>query len=526
MRRLLIVVALAVLAVPVLAQRRGGGKGPGVALVVVIAVDQLRPDYFRTYDRQFTGGFRRLIDHAALFERGRQDHAITETAPGHATMLSGREPYRTGIVNNTNGVEDAAAPVLEDPGAPGASPRRFLGTTLFDWMLARDPETRQLAVSRKDRGAILMVGRAKGQVYWFGAGRFTTSRYYADSLPDWVEAFNARRSAERLAGTTWTPLLPADSYVERDDQPYEVGGKENVFPHPLPATAEETARRFGDFPWMDSLTAEFALEGAHRLGLGKRGKPDLLTVSFSTTDAIGHEYGPDSRELHDQLLRLDRWLGRFLDSLAVLVPAESTLVVLSADHGVQPLPELTRARGRPAQRIWLSDLADTAEARLARRYRTDFDLIFDSGLLSADTAAMSARGIRVDSVASALARAARRPGVLRVYTPATLRAAPASEREAILWRNQFPPGFGWLIVAAIEPGYVWSTPGRTAAEHGSTAELDVIVPIAFMGKGIRAARITRPVRTVDIAPTLASLLGIVPTERVDGQVLAEVTKGR
>ena len=239
-------------------------------------------------------------------------------------------------------------------------------------------------------------------------------------------------------------------------------------------------------------------------------------MSFSTTDAVGHEYGPDSRELHDQLLRLDRWLGRFLDSLAVLVPAESTLVVLTADHGVQPLP---------AQRIGLSDLAASAEEQLAR-YRTDFDLIFDSGLLSADTAAMSARGIRVDSVASTLAKAARRPGVLRVYTPATLRAAPASEREAVLWRNQLPTRFGWLIVAAIEPGYVWSTPDRTAAEHGSTADLDVTVPIAFMGKGIRPARITRPVRTVDIAPTLASLLGITPTEQLDGQVLAEVTKGR
>ncbi len=526
MRTLLLALVLTILAGPAGAQQRAPGKGSGVALVVVIAVDQLRPDYYRTFDRQFTGGFRRLIDHAALFERGRQYHAITETAPGHSTVLSGREPYRTGIVNNSNGVEDAAAPVLGNPQAPGASPRRFLGTTLFDWMLAKDPETRQLAVSRKDRGAILMTGRAKGQVYWFGNGRFTTSSYYADSLPGWVETFNARRSAERLAGTTWNLLLPPDSYAERDDQPYEVGGVENVFPQPLPATAEETARRFSEFPWMDSLIAEFALEGVNRLALGKRGKPDLLTVSFSTTDAVGHEYGPDSRELHDHLLRLDRWLGRFLDSLAVLVPAESTVVVLTADHGVQPLPELTRARGRPAQRIWLSDVADTAEARLARRYRTDFELIFDSGLLSADTAAMSARGIRVDSVASALAKAARRPGVLRVYTPATLRSAPASEREAVLWRNQLPAGFGWLIVAAIEPGYVWSTPNRTAGEHGSTADLDVTVPIAFMGKGIRPARITRPVRTVDIAPTLASMLGITPTERLDGQVLAEVTKGR
>ena len=372
---------LGLLSGPLAAQQRAADKGRGVALVVVIAVDQLRPDYFRTYDRQFTGGLRRLIDQAVLFERGQQYHAITETAPGHSTMLSGREPYSTGILNNTNGVEDAAAPVLGNPGAPGASPRRFLGTTLFDWMLAVDPKARQLAVSRKDRGAILMTGRAKGQVYWFGDGRFSTSRYYAEQLPDWVGAFNARRSAERLAGATWNLLLPASSYAERDDQPFERGGVDNVFPHRLPDTAEETARRFAYFPWMDSLTAEFALEGVRQLGLGKRGRPDLLTVSFSTTDAVGHEFGPDSRELHDHLLRLDRWLGKFLDSLALLVPAREHPgrahrrprgAVAAGIHPGQSREEGAAGRaGRSGRHVG---------GELAQRYRTDFGLTFDSGL--------------------------------------------------------------------------------------------------------------------------------------------------
>ena len=528
MRVIPVCLALSLLSVPLTAQRRATpGPSPGIALVVVIGVDQLRPDYLRTYDRQFTGGFRRLIDRAVLFERGQQYHAMTETAPGHATMLSGREPYSTGILNNDLGVEDAAAPILGNPDVPGASPRRFLGTTLFDWMLAKDPDTRLLSVSRKDRAAILMPGRAGDQVYWYNDGRFSTSRYYAERLPDWVVAFNARRSPERFAGSSWNLLLPASSYAERDDQPFERGGKDNVFPHRLPTTAAEVARRFGDYPWMDSLTAEFALEGVRRLGLGKRGKADLLNVSFSATDAVGHQYGPDSRELHDHLLRLDRWLGRFLDSLAVLVPVESTLVALTADHGVQSLPELTRARGKRAQRIWLGELADRTGRALTQRYRVGFNLSFGSGLLPADTAALSARGISVDSLASALAAAARRvPGVLRVYTPKTLLAAPASDREATLWRNQIHPSFGWLICAAIEPGYVWSEADQTMAQHGSTADLDVTVPIAFMGPGIGAARIARPVRSVDIAPTLAALLGVRPTERLDGQVLPEVTGGR
>jgi predicted AlkP superfamily pyrophosphatase or phosphodiesterase len=507
--------------VPVVAQR------PRLDLVVLVAVDQLRPDYFRTHDRQFTGGFRRLLDRGAVYDQGRQLHAITETAPGHATLLSGRVPAHTGIVSNEFGVEDASAPVLGDPQATGASPRNFRGTALFDWMLARDPEARVLSVSRKDRSAILTVGRARGEVYWYGDGRFSTSRYYADTLPGWVRAFNARRSAERLAGTVWRPLLPPSEYAEPDDQPFENGGRNPAFPHPLPTEAGEAARRLRDYPWMDSLTIEFALEGVRRLGLGRRGRPDLLSVALSATDPVGHDFGPDSRELHDHLLRLDRWLGSFLDSLAVLVPGGRTVVVLTADHGVQSLPQWARANGKPGGRLWLGDLAREAGASLARRHRVDFALAFDSGLLMADTLALHTRGVDVDSLARALAGVARgRRGVRRVFTPAALRAASADDPEATLWRNQLPSDFGWLIAAVIEPGYVWSLPEWTHAQHGSTAPLDVAVPIAFLGPGIRPQRISRPVRTVDIAPTLAALIGVTPTEPLDGQVLREIVPPR
>jgi arylsulfatase A-like enzyme len=275
---------------------------------------------------------------------------------------------------------------------------------------------------------------------------------------------------------------------------------------------------------MDSLTIEFALDGVGQLELGRRGRPDLLSVSLSTTDAVGHEYGPDSRELHDHLLRLDRWLGHFLDSLAVLVPGQRTVVALTADHGVQPLPEWSRARGRPAAaRLWLGDLASEAGEALSRRYRMDFGLSFDSGLLAADTPALHARGVSVDSLARALTERIRgRPGVRRVFTPTSLRAAPAGDPDAVLWRNQLPTGFGWLLACMIEPGYVWSPADRTQAQHGSTAPLDVAVPIIFHGPGIRPGRSARVVRTVDIAPTLAALIGVTPTEPLDGRALPEI----
>jgi arylsulfatase A-like enzyme len=488
---------------------------PRPSLVVLIAVDQLRPDYLPRYATQFRGGFRRILDHATLYLNGRQDHAITETAPGHSTLLSGREPAHTGIVDNSRSVADPAAPVLGSPETPGASPRRFVGTTLYDWMLARDPATRLLSVSRMDRAAILRVGRGRAPVYWFTPEGFSTSRYYADALPPWVQAFNARTRPRQFAGARWDLLLPPSAYPEPDSQPWENGGHDVVFPHRIPGDPAQAAVALYDAPVMDSLTLAFALDGVNHVGLGRGGGPDLLAISLSTTDAVGHRYGPESRELHDHLLRLDRWLGRFLDSLDRMVPAARTIVVLTADHGVQSFPERTRSIDRlPAGRIWLGDLG----ARLGAR--------FDSGLLSADTAALRRRGLDPDSVAAALAVTARRmSGVRRVYTAREMTRAPDSDPDARLWRRSIPRSVGWLLCASITPGYVWSPAGRSQAQHGSTAPDDVLVPLAFLGARIPPAHIRRPARTVDIAPTLAALLDLHPAELLDGRALPEVVGG-
>ncbi len=497
--------------------------GPAPALVVLIAVDQLRADYLDRFASQLTGGLARFRAHGALFTRGLQDHAITETAPGHSTMLSGRDPAHTGIVNNSKGVPDPLAPLLEVKGTVGASPRRFVGTTLYDWMLAADSGARVLSVSRKDRGAILPVGRAKGDVYWYADGLFTTSRYYTDTLPSWVREYNGRQGPRHLAGAVWEPLLPASAYSEPDSMWFENGGSDIAFPHRLSTSADTAIQRLVAFPWMDSLTLDFAITGARQLGLGTRGRPDLLVVSLSTTDAIGHAFGPDSREIHDQVLRLDHWLGAFLDSLGTLVPPERTVIVLTSDHGVRPLPEyLAAVRHVRGGRVWLGDVAQGASATLNRRFRTDFEFDFDTGLLSADVAALRARGINVDSLAEVLAaEAARHPGVARVYTPRSLAHAAATDTHAQRWKRVLPAGYGWLICAVLQDGWVWS-PGKQAAEHGSTGDDDVSVPIAFLGPGIHAGLVSTPARTVDIGPTLAAYLGLRPTEAVDGRVLTEV----
>jgi predicted AlkP superfamily pyrophosphatase or phosphodiesterase/DNA-binding beta-propeller fold protein YncE len=492
------------------------------ALVVLIAIDQMRPDYFERWRAQLTGGLGRIRTRSAFFPHGLENHANTETAPGHSTMLSGREPTHTGIVSNDRGVPDPTAPLIGSSG-PGASPRRFVGTTLFDWMLAKNPSSRVLSVSRKDRGAILPVGRAMGSVFWYSEGGFTTSRYYADTLPRWVSDFNARHGADALAGTKWELLRPESDYAEPDSMPFEHGGGDFTFPHAFPATAKEVREQLSSFPWMDSLTLAFALDGVRTLSLGNGNATDLLSISLSTTDAVGHAYGPDSREMHDHLLHLDKWLGVFLDSLGTLVPEDRIVLALTSDHGVTSFPEyLTSVKHVTAGRISLEYVARTMSAELTARYDADFGIEFGNGLLTADTSALRARGVDIDSLANAVAARLRgRSGIKRIYTPRTITRASGRDVDAIRWRNAVPPDVGWLVCVVAKPNFVWSS-GKLSAEHGTLNDDDVRVPIAFMGPRIAPKTLQYAARTVDIAPTLATYIGVRPTERLDGKLLAGV----
>jgi predicted AlkP superfamily pyrophosphatase or phosphodiesterase len=508
---------LAITAVPAAAQAPLRPK-----LEVLIVIDQMRPDYFDRYDAQLKGGLGRFAREGTFYTNARQDHAVTETAPGHATVLSGRAPASTGIVTNALGVLDSATSLLLPQRVPGASPRRFQGSALFDWLLVRDSATRVLSVSRKDRGAILPVGRARGPVFWYSKGAFTTSTWYADVLPDWVVAWNARHGPARLAGKSWGTLLDASAYAEADSMAYEDNDAEPAFPHQFATDSTVMARQVASLPWMDSLTMDLALEGVRQGRLGGRAGTDLLVLSLSATDAIGHAYGPQSRELHDQILRLDKWLGWFLDSLAVLVPREATVFALTADHGVQPFPERTGVGGR----LGLTALARRAGAALEQEYRVPLYFDFDSGLLTADVAALRARGVNTDSLAESLASQVRRhAGITEVFTPRSLERAPSTNEQARLWRRTIPASQEWLVAASSGPGWLWAdSPGWTT--HGSTQPLDMMVPIIFYGAGIKGRRVTRRVTTEDIGPTFAALAGVRPTEPVTGRALAEIAPRR
>lgn len=489
-----------------------------VRLVVHLSIDQLRPDYLVRWESEFTGGLGRLLREGVFYVAGEQDHAVTETAPGHASILSGRWPARTGIISNDRGVNDSTAPLLEVPGA-GASPHRFRGTALFDWMRAADSGTRVLSISRKDRGAILPIGRAAVPVYWYARGQFTTSRWYGTALPEWLKAWNAREPLSRLRGYRWTPLAGVD-YPEADDRPYEDGGRKVTFPHILPDSLPLAMSEVTTFPIMDSLTLDAALAGVRALGLGQRDGTDLLAISLSTTDAVAHKWGPGSLELHDQLRRLDRDLGAFFDSLATIVPLDRMIISLTADHGGHDFPEGAPGAGRASLKADATALQDWATAR----YGLHLDIDLQSGLMLVDTRALTARGVDVPRLADSLAVVvASRPGVRRVFTPASL--ARTGDAESMMWRRQLAPDTDWLLAVALEPGWMW-TDNANYTTHGTTNLLDVRVPIIFRVPGMAPARIDRPVGVVDVGPTHAALLGIAPTEPLDGRPLPDLVSPR
>lgn len=493
-------------------QQPSAGARPPLAeptLVVVITVDQLRQEYLDRFASQFTGGFKRLLAGGAVFPNAFHDHATTETAPGHSSILSGRFPRSTGIVRNNAGIQDVRSPLIGGPGQ-GASPFRFRGSTLVDWLRLKDPRSRALSVSYKDRGAILTIGRLPEEVFWYSAhdGRFTTSTYYADTLPGWVQRFNAQRRPHKLAGQAWVS--------ERGD---------SSFSHRLPDDTSRAIAAVPGTPWMDELTLDLALIGLREMQLGAGPQTDVLAISLSAMDLIGHRFGPDTREINDHLFRVDRALGVFLDSLFSARHAARVVIALTSDHGVSSLPERHFA-GRPAGygRVDVSDLVASARAGLERGGVDPDAFDFEYGMVFLDRSALGRSGIKADSVLDAfLSAARRRSGVLRVDKVADL-ARMDTTRDVIArrWYHSLPPDLPVAAVVTLQPYFYYSN--ITYHTHGTPHDYDARVPVILMGPQFRAGRFTESVRVVDIAPTLARVLNVAPTETLDGRVLRQAVR--
>ena len=503
-----------------------GPAGQPPSLVVLITIDGFRAGNLEKFGPQLTGGLARLVNGGAWFTNAHQDHAITETAPGHASLLSGRFPRSTGIAANRVGVADAQSPLLGTSGLLGASPHRFQGTALFDWIHQKDNRSRALSVSSKDRGAILPIGKAKEQVYWYpGDGAFTTSRYYRDSLPEWVTRFNDRHLPQTYAGKDWVLLRADSAYHERDSVSIEGAGNDFMFPHHTPAEPARAANWIRATPFIDEVTVAFALEGVNAMKLGAGPATDLLAISLSATDAVNHRLGPDSREAHDQVLRTDKVIGVLLDSLYRMRDSLRIVVVLAADHGFTTIPELVPDNVSPHPfRTNLDDALQAARVQLRALKVDTLALDVDQQIVLVDRPAFDrVKGSFKAVVDQFIKNARQTPGIRRIDRLEALRGKDTlSDPIARRWVHQFGPGTNVELVATLDPGSLWTS--LLVATHGSPYDIDSHIPMIFYGPGFATGRLNEFVRSVDIAPTLARRLNIKPSEPLDGVLLVRALK--
>jgi len=524
-----------------------GARGSGrPALVVMVAVDQLRADLLDRYDAAFDGGFRRLRQQGMWFTNTVVDHAITVSHPGHATLATGMHPGHHGIVDAafyagppqhrvfTDAVEDPGAPIVGGPlerGAPvlpGASPRQFLTTTLAEWVASASPEARVVAVGSGRFSSLLHAGRAKGDVYWYDgdAGRYVTSSYYRTADADWVTRFNTEALPAFIRGAAiWQNEVPEPlrSLAGPDAATWEADHRHTTFPHALaelvPAERLQEpavlARWFSTMPALDQATLALAAKGCDALQLGRRGATDYLGIVASQVDDIGHWYGPSSQEQLDNLRRLDRALGDFFDHLDTTVGANRWVVALSADHGIPDIPEERLARGEDARRVQGDELAPV----LARvRAERESNGAGDPEQLASRIAAIVRTA---DFVAAAM-------------TPKDLFGTPASDDPYMtLYRHSarpdriprypffdFDSGRSLVAESGVSVRLAeGAMPDLDPAVHGSPYLYDRSVPLVFMGMGIEPGRRAEPARTIDVAPTLARLAGIPVPEGLDGRPL-------
>ncbi len=496
-------------------------------LVVFVSVDQMRFDYLTRFRPLFQGGFRRLLLEGAVFSNALYRHAITETGPGHAVLLTGRHGRDTGIVANewhdrlrgeVNVVDDPAVAALPGPGRP-ASPVNTLGVTVGDLLKADSPGSRVVGVSLKDRSAILMAGRRADAAYWFEpkAGAFGSSTYYGRALPEWLARWNAAGRVDGLRGKVWTRLLGDVAVYERlagpDDVKGEWDGQDTVFPHRI--RGNPPGREFYDdlrrTPFADELTLDIALQALEAHDLGADEAADLLVVGFSATDHIGHTYGPDSQEAMDQVLRLDRLLGRLIEGAEARAGRGHVLVGLSADHGSMPLVEVLKARGLEARRARPDELKAPVRKAVQARFPNAGDLIaaYDPPHFFLDLAAIARHGLRRSEVEGVIEEAMLATGLVdRVYTHARLLGdPPADDPDFVLFRNAFFESRSPHLIGRLRRNvYVAHYAGGTG--HGTVHDYDRHVPVAFWGAGIRGGTHDSPCGPHDIAPTLARLLGL------------------
>ncbi len=515
----------------------------GGRLLVIVVVDQMRFDYLDRFKGLFKDGIARLLRDGAVFERANYPYLNTVTCAGHATIGTGAFPSTHGIIMNEwwQRAERRRLSCTNDPSVtplPYNGAREPIGHSAYrlripsfgDRLRARWPDSRVVTLSMKPRSTVMLAGHGGTAVTWLSdANSWGTSTAYATEPVPAVQAYVDANPLERYRAEVWNPVNDVASYVGPDDGVGERGpsGWTPLFPHPLAGRPGTRPERFFELwersPYSDAVLGDMAAHLVRALQLGQRGVVDYLGVSFSALDYVGHDFGPNSIEVQDTLIRLDRTLGALLTALDSTVGADSYTIGLSADHGVAPIPESLVARGQDAGRVINGEVQKVAEAAMTAAHgpgphvaQVEYSELYltdkTRALVDANPAALQPL---VDAVGAM-------KGVMRVLRSKGLEKRKTSrdpvERAAALG---YFPGESGDVQVVLKPN--WIGTASSAATHGTLHPYDQHVPVIFFGPQIRPGRYREPASPADVAPTLASLVQLA-MPGVDGKVLRRAVR--
>ena len=509
-------------------------------LVVVIVIDQFRADYLQRFRPYFgTGGFNLFLRRGANFTQAEYQHAVTLTCPGHAVILTGTHANLNGIISNQwydpktrrqrYCVADDSVTLLGS-NTEGRSARNLIGSTVGDELKRNNSTSRVITVSGKDRSAIMLGGHTADGAYWMTDSLFVTSTYYMKEVPAWVREFNAPGRVMRYRRRLWDRVLPQDAYEMMG--PDDVGSEQNVaglgrmFPHPM--TAESFPRfieRFRTSPFQNEVVMEFAVAAISAERLGQDQDTDVLAVSLSAYDLIGHAFGPNSQEVMDAVVRTDRLLERFFRFLDRRVGLQNVLIVLTADHGVAPLPERVRQENPEAARLDPARIAAASETALRARFGTPrrgaWVVQLTPPWIYLNLDELTRRGIDLQAAERVARDAAKEVvGVSQAFTATELREQQERGTASSAAFSFYPERSG-NVYYELKPYVIgWTEP--TGTTHGSPWSYDTRVPLLWFGPSVKRGVYTRSVSIADVAPTISACLGIRPPAGARGRVLQEV----
>jgi arylsulfatase A-like enzyme len=531
MARLAVFTAIVRSSLPVALAQRNASDSP--KLVVVIVVDQMRADYITRFRGEWHGGLARLVEGGAWFRNAAYPYSGTETCSGHATIATGVFPETHGIIGNAWWHRQSAKTItctqdvaVEDlsisrTATPGDSPTKLMAPSFGERLRAAKPGARVVTMSLKARAAIMLAGHSGDLVLWQDeiVGDWMTSSAYGTKMPAFVSEFVAANPITLDAGKTWEPSLAVERYHDSHSVAGEnpPAGWTTSFPHPLAGNGA-FLDHWRTSPFADEYLERLAITAVNAMKLGRSTATDFLGISFSAPDYVGHSFGPGSREIEDELLRLDRTIGKLLESLDRAVGQGNYTVVLTADHGVAPVPEQRQGAKREGGRVDGPDIVARVEKVLSQALGSgrhvsqmvDQNIYFEAGIIDrihADPA------LKHDVHAAILSV----PGIQEVFDGDELTQRSAAGQLGHAAALDEVPGRSGDIVIALKPYWMIASLGTT---HGTANEYDQRVPLILFGKGIEPGEYAAASTPADIAPTLSWLCGVSAT-RTEGRILVE-----